>query len=1167
MSSSRSVTSRLLAFAFGSLLLWAPPAAAQTVTGSISGTVTDSSSQILVDASVSLVSERTSEVRKTSTSDRGTFVFPAVQPGAYTLRIEAPGFRAYERKNNILTANEHLAMGNINLSVGQISETLTVEAQGTAVETGSSERSALLSADQMAMVAVKGRDVMSMLKVLPGVTASEAFTEQDSLGGSFGSRVPNIGGARESFSTITVDGLAGNDMGTPAVFSSTVNLEAIGEVKVQLNNYRAESGRTGGATVSIVTKSGTQEFHGSLYGYKRHESFNANDTFNNRNKLARPLYRHTTAGVTLGGPLYIPGKFNKNKDKAFFFYSFEHLDTLTPQPLRQVTVPTARERAGDFSQTFDVNGRLIVIRDPTTNQPFPGNIIPANRINPNGQALLNRFPLPNLAGNRQFNYNFQESLDVPKKSHLLRLDFKPTERDSFYLRGAHWRSNQGGESGGFSVAAGAPGDRANWGLVPMSYVFVDDSLVGHYTRIFSPRVVSEFSAGWRKGSEDHVVSADALNSVTRSTIGFGLGQFFPSANPLGIMPAAQFGTVPVNDARFNYDGRFPLFGDDTIWSAETSTTFLTGSHTLKGGLYFERSHNVEGLTAENFGGRFLFDRDAQNPLDTGHAYANAALGVFREYRESSSRPPTDGFGSIAEGYVQDTWKVNRKLTLDLGLRVAWYTHWRQGDGQAASFSLERYDRARAPLLFQPVLVSGARRARNPVTGAILPAVFIGGFVPGSGDPFNGMVQETDDSYPNGFKDQEPVLFEPRIGFAYDLTGDAKTAIRGGFGVFHNIRAAGGTLRTLTQQPPVQLNPSVFYGDMSTYLNSTGTTFPSNVAGWVKDVKTPVLYNFSIGVQRDLGWGTVADVAYVGSLQRNLEQRRNINRVPAGARFLPQNLDPTTGRPLPDNFFRPFPGFGNIDLRDNDGIANYHSLQVAANRRFSRGFQFGLAYTYSRVKGTANVDGNEVATYLDVRAREYDYLNYDQPHVLVLNYTWDLPKASRLWNNAAVRLLFDNWQISGITTFASGIPRELGTGAVAFSTVDGADITGGGDTGRVVLTCDPNLSRSERTPQRWFDTSCVARPGAGDFGNASRQPVRGPGINNWDLTVFKSVPIRGRTQLQVRWEVYNLFNHTQYLDIDRAPRFDAQGNQVNARFGQAISARPARIMQGSLRFSF
>jgi hypothetical protein len=1142
-----------LAAVLGFSMLAAPVAAQST--GRISGSVSDASGQAVTGASVTLTSEGTGSARGTTSDQSGNFTFAAVEPGLYTIKVELTGFQTHERKNVTLTASENLAVGDIKLATGAVTETVTVTAEGTPVDTGSYERSALISSRQMEMVAVRSRDITAMLKVLPGVSASEAYTEQESLGGSFGSRVPNIGGARESFSTISVDGLPGNDMGTPAVFSSTLNFDAIGEVKVQMNSYRAESGRTGGATVNIVTKSGGQDFHGSLYGYKRSEKWNANDTFNNRNNVAKPRYDHKNVGFTLGGPLYIPGVFNEKKDKVFFFYSFERLDTITPQPNRQLTMPTALERAGNFSQTFDVNGRLIVIRDPVTNAPFPGNIIPTNRINRNGQALLNRFPMPNFAGSRQFNYQFQESLDVPKNNHLVRLDFKPGASDSFYIRASHWNSDQGGSEGGFAVAAGA----ANWGFIPMTYKFVDNSIVGNYTHIFGPRVVNEFSAGWRKGSEDHIVAAGGIDSATRSAIGFGLGQFFPDANPLSLMPQASFASVPVNPPAFTYDGRFPLFGDDSIFSMSNNTTFLKGSHTFKFGVNFERSHNVEGKTA-TFGGRFLFDRDAQNPLDTGHSYSNAILGVFREYTESSSRPPTDGFADIAEGYLQDTWKVNRKLTLDYGLRLAWYEHWRQGDEQAAAFAEERYDRARAPQLYQPVLVGGQRRARHPVTGAILPAVFIGAFVPGTGDPFNGMVTEADADYPDGFKDQEPVLLEPRFGFAYDLTGDAKTALRGGFGIFHNLRPQGSFLRNLTQQPPVQLNPRVFYGTMDTLLSTAGATFPSNVRGWEKNIKTPVMYNFSFGVQRDIGWGTVVDLAYVGSLQRHLQVSRNINRVPAGARFLPQNQDPSRpGFALPDTFFRPFPGHENITIDSHDGVANYHSAQLAINRRFSGGFEFGLAYTYSQVKGTANTDGGEVSTYLDPNTRDYGFLNYDQPHVLVFNYTWDIPKATKLWDNPVVKLLFDDWQVSGITTFASGIPREI-----TFTTVDGADITGGGDGGRLNVSGETN-----QTPQdeQYLNVAAFSRPARGDFGNSERLAARGPGINNWDVTFFKNFNIKGRSKLQFRWEMYNALNHTQYLDLDRVARFDAQGNQVNARFGKAITARNPRIMQGSVRFTF
>jgi hypothetical protein len=1146
-----------LALVLGLLALAAPPAAAQSTTGRITGTVSDASNQIVAGATVTIVNEATGESR-TSTSDQaGGFTFAALEPGTYTIRVELTGFQSHERKNVTLTSGDNLAVGDIKLATGAVTETVTVTAEGTPVDTGSYERSALISSRQMEMVAVRSRDITAMLKVLPGVSASEAYTEQESLGGSFGSRVPNIGGARESFSTISVDGLAGNDMGTPAVFSSTLNFDAIGEVKVQMNSYRAESGRTGGASVNIVTKSGGQEFHGSVYGYKRDEGWNANSWENNRAGLPRARYEHTNLGFTLGGPLFIPGAFNTKKDKVFFFYSFEHLDTVTPQAQRQYTMPTEAQRRGDFSQTRDVNGNLIAIRDPLTGVAFPGNIIPANRISTNGRALLNRFPLPNTTGNNQFNFLFQESLDVPKKNHLLRLDFKPTANDSFYVRGSHWNSEQGGDSGGYAVAAGA----ANWGYIPMTYAFVDDSIVGHYTRIFGPRVVNELSGGWRRGSEDHVVQPGGIESATNQTIGFRVGQFFPDGNPLGLMPQATFGNVPVNAPAFSYDGRFPLFGDDSIWSIDNNTTVLSGSHTFKAGIHFERSHNIEGKTA-NFGGRYIFATDANNPLNTNHGFANALLGVFQEYTESGGRHPTDGFSDIAEAYLQDTWKLTRKLTLDYGLRMARYTHWRQGDLQAANFAQERFDPARAPRLYEGVGTGANRRARNPITGQLLPAIFVGGIVPGTGDTFNGMVTEADDTYPDGFKEQEPVLLEPRVGFAYNATGDGKTALRGGFGVFHNLRAQGSFLRNLTQQPPVQVNPRIFYGSMDTLLSTAGTAFPSNVRGWQKDLKTPVLYNFSFGVQRDIGWGTVVDLAYVASLQRNLQVSKNINKVPPGAKFLAANQDPSRpGQPLPDDFLRPFRGFGNITIDTDEGVANYHSAQVAINRRFSRGFEFGLAYTYSRIKGTASTDGQDISTYFDPAARDYDYLNYDQPHVLVFNYTWDVPKATRLWDNALVKVLFDNWQISGITTLASGIPREI-----TFTTVDNFDFTGGGDGGRLNVSGDPNLSSPDGI--QYLNVSAFSRPtGRGDFGNASRLAARGPGIHNWDITFFKNFPIKGNSKLQFRWEMYNAFNHTQFLDLDRVARFDAAGNQVNARFGQAISARNPRIMQGSLRLTF
>jgi hypothetical protein len=328
-----------------------------------------------------------------------------------------------------------------------------------------------------------------------------------------------------------------------------------------------------------------------------------------------------------------------------------------------------------------------------------------------------------------------------------------------------------------------------------------------------------------------------------------------------------------------------------------------------------------------------------------------------------------------------------------------------------------------------------------------------------------------------------------------------------------------------------------------------------------------LFSYSAGVQRDIGFHTVVDAAYVGSRTRHLLQTVNLNVVPYGARFDAANQDPTRpGNPLPDNFFRPYPGYGDINFFQNNGIADYNALQVQANRRFTRGLQFGVAYTLSRSRDytSAQETGTSpgrLPTYADVRDWTYGHSSFDQTHVAVINYTWDLPKASTLWNNPVIRGVLDNWQLSGITAFASGTPS-----GVSLALVDsGTDLTGGGDGTRVVVTGDPSIDNPSFT--QWFNTSVFARPAKGDTGNGKKDVVRLPGTNNTDVTLFKRIPFGGRRALQLRWEIYNVFNHTQFNGVDTTARFDATGKQVNTTFGQVTSTRSPRIMQASVRFSF
>lgn len=442
-----------------------------------------------------------------------------------------------------------------------------------------------------------------------------------------------------------------------------------------------------------------------------------------------------------------------------------------------------------------------------------------------------------------------------------------------------------------------------------------------------------------------------------------------------------------------------------------------------------------------------------------------------------------------------------------------------------------------------------------------PAVFIGAFVPGSGDAANGMVLESDDSYPDGFREPPGVLLQPRFGVSFDPFGNGRTAIRAAAGIFHEVALGSVASWNTVTNPPAQFTPQIFYETMDRLpaLAQTGAVRPTNVTGWQRDSRTPVVYNITAGVQRDIGYGTVVDLAYVGTRSRFLERSQNINQIPYGARFSAANRDPTNNAALPADYYRPLPGLAAVSVIRNIGFANYDSLQLSVNRRFTRGLQFGLAYTFSKAR---DVNGG-IPLYQPYRDWAYGPTNDSQPHALVINYTWDIPRASRLWKAQAVRAVLDGWQLAGVTAFASGYPVTP-----AFSTTDAADIWGGGDAGFVVRTGDPNLPRGDRTFLQWFDTSIFQRPTAATFGTPSRNSIQGPGFQNWDLSLFKNIPLGSDSRrLQFRLEAYNAFNHTQWSSINALANFDPQGRQVNANFGRITDTRPPRRMQMILRVNF
>ena len=321
-------------------------------------------------------------------------------------------------------------------------------------------------------------------------------------------------------------------------------------------------------------------------------------------------------------------------------------------------------------------------------------------------------------------------------------------------------------------------------------------------------------------------------------------------------------------------------------------------------------------------------------------------------------------------------------------------------------------------------------------------------------------------------------------------------------------------------------------------------------------------SFSLGVQRDIGWGTVVDAAYVGSLSRHLRQSVNLNSIPYGANFLASNGDPgAPGRPLPPDFLRPYPGLGNIAYNTYDASANYHSMQMQVHRRFAKRIQFGSAWTWSKTMDTS--DGGAVSLFLNTKSRYYGRAGFDRTHIVNINWMYDLPAVSAHWRNPFARQVLDNWQLTGIAGFVSGAPLGVG-----FTTVDGADISGSPTEGvRPDLIANPELPKGERVKLHYFNTDAFARPARGTIGTAAKDNLRGPGINNWDIGLYKNVLIKERARLQFRWETYNTFNHTQYSALDTTARFDAAGRQVNARFGQLFAARSPRRMQLAVKLIF
>ncbi len=1198
-------TCSIVAALVAALFLLLPPAPAQITTGTVTGQVVDSTGGVVPGARVILTSQtRGTKSAAVVTNQTGDYVFPNVTPDTYTVEVAAASFKTTRRAGIVVSGGDRVGVPPLKLELGQTVETVTVSAEAALVQTQSGERSFAIETQQIQNLPVNRANFTSVVALTPGVIDGGA-----SAGGT------RLGGASQN--NIMMDGISAMDTGNNGQMLN-MNIESIGEVKVLTQGYQAEYGRSSGLQITAVTKGGTNQFHGSGYGVFTDSDWNERSWVQQKNGDTKSKTSQQIYGYTIGGPVIIPKIYN-GRNKLFFFYAHEY----RPQTIAinngnaiRYRVPTALERAGDFSQSLDNNGNPIPpLMDFTTGAPFPNSTIPADRLYAPGLAVLGRYPLPNLEQQPGSNYNYQ--VDAPTYSDLLqqpaiKIDYQLSDKlrvSGKYSGQRQRRVTKPGLLQGFTDA-----------YVPYPYI-TNYAFTADY--VFSPTTFLEVTYGQIQnelagGNEQGILVNEESNRL-KSLKDFPM--LYPDA---GVMDPGYYGYKVMEAEKPPFwDGKSlnlpPTFGwGSRIGAAPPqqrypgwlninrtrdlaiSMTHVTGRHTIKGGFYLNHSYKAQnvgagGIANLSFQGYVNFGNTTNNTLDTGFGYGNAALGVFTQYVQASRFIEGNLIYNQREFFIQDNWKATNRLTLDYGMRFVNQQPQYDKFQQMSNFFPDQWQSSAAPVLYVAGCKSGKtvcsgndRNAMDPRTGEILTAagaansqVAIGTPIPGSGNLLNGVRQAGDGIAKTNYEWPKLVL-GPRFGFAYDLTGNSDWVLRGGAGLFYD-RPDGNTTFSTPGNPPTATAQDLRNGQLATLGQGLSPQPVATLITFQYKAKVPASWQWQAGVQKSLPWAMVADVTYVGNHGYNRlggfqgGTRQNLNAVDIGTAYLPENQDPTLGpsstpgqSAYTSNLLRPFRGFAGIEENQTEFWDTYHSLQFNVNRRFSNGFSFGANYTYGiSLKGNTGLskrfqhapDGT-----ISLRADQaaYEKLNETldvRPHLFKANGVWNSPGIQG--KGGVVRELTRDWQLSGVLTVSSGPAYGLG---YSYQNSGGnVNITGSPDWGGRVTILDPGaLGSGCSTDNQYaqFNGSVVQGPTYGSVGMESgRNYLRGCPNRNVDLSLVRRIRVGSeRYRLELRADVFNAFNIVNITGRSTSAQFNNPTSMtlVNNQFNADGSLNQSRL---------